>query len=126
MRAEGSISACGVLFPNTKPLPVSYGCVLYFFCICEGSPDCILQSSLPVSERRLTLSRQNSHEILDQRLHPAHEFEGTGIGLALVRKSVERMEGFAGVESDPGNGSRFWIQLKAAHEIGQSNPPGGR
>src|SRR5206468_1028463 len=36
-------------------------------------------------------------------------YEGTGIGLALVRKTVERMEGKVGVESEPGKGSRFWL-----------------
>lgn len=37
---------------------------------------------------------------------------GTGIGLALVRKVVHRMSGRVGVESRPGQGSRFWIELK--------------
>ncbi len=40
--------------------------------------------------------------------------EGTGIGLALVRKVVKRMGGEVGVESELGQGSRFWIELKAA------------
>ncbi len=39
-------------------------------------------------------------------------YEGTGIGLALVRKTVERMRGRVGVESEPGRGSRFWVELK--------------
>jgi signal transduction histidine kinase len=38
-------------------------------------------------------------------------YEGTGIGLAIVRKAVERMRGTIGVESEPGKGSRFWVQL---------------
>jgi signal transduction histidine kinase len=41
-------------------------------------------------------------------------YEGTGIGLALVRKAVERMGGKVGVESEPGRGSRFWVELKQA------------
>jgi len=51
---------------------------------------------------------------LFQRLHSGEEFPGTGIGLAIVRKGVERMGGCAGVESTPGDGSRFWIELPTA------------
>jgi len=40
-------------------------------------------------------------------------YEGTGIGLAIVKKSVERMGGKVGVESSVGHGSTFWIELKA-------------
>jgi len=47
-----------------------------------------------------------------QRLSAEHE--GTGIGLALVRKVVERMRGKVGVESEPGKGSGFWVELKAS------------
>jgi len=43
-------------------------------------------------------------------------FEGTGIGLALVRKVTERMGGRVGVQSEPGQGSRFWVELQAAEE----------
>ena len=49
-----------------------------------------------------------------ERGHHSSEFEGTGIGLAIVQKAAERMGGTAGVESQPGKGSRFWIQLPAA------------
>jgi signal transduction histidine kinase len=44
--------------------------------------------------------------------------EGTGLGLALVRKVVERMGGSAGVESEPGQGSRFWVDLRMAAPLG--------
>jgi len=49
-----------------------------------------------------------------ERLHRQREFSGTGIGLAIVRKGMERVGGHAGVESAPGKGSRFWIELPAA------------
>ncbi len=39
------------------------------------------------------------------------KYDGTGIGLAIVNKAVERMGGKVGVESAPGKGSKFWIQL---------------
>jgi len=47
-----------------------------------------------------------------QRLHGEEKYPGTGIGLALVKKGVERMGGQVGVESAAGSGSRFWIELK--------------
>jgi signal transduction histidine kinase len=42
-------------------------------------------------------------------------YEGTGIGLALVRKVVDRLGGKVGVESEPGHGSRFWLELERAN-----------
>jgi len=46
-----------------------------------------------------------------ERLHGVHDYPGTGLGLAIVQKGVERMNGKSGVESQPGQGSRFWFQL---------------
>ncbi len=46
-----------------------------------------------------------------ERVHPDKQYEGTGIGLAIVRKAIERMNGAVGVESDGISGSRFWIEL---------------
>jgi signal transduction histidine kinase len=44
-------------------------------------------------------------------MHRESEYPGTGIGLAIVRKAVERMGGRVGLESEPGKGSKFWIEL---------------
>lgn len=49
-----------------------------------------------------------------ERVHANLPYEGTGVGLAIVRKAMERMNGAYGIESQGGNGSRFWIELKAA------------
>ncbi|CAM2883560.1 sensor histidine kinase [Rariglobus hedericola] len=42
------------------------------------------------------------------------QVEGTGIGLAIVKKAAERMGGSVGVESAPGQGARFWLELAKA------------
>lgn len=49
-----------------------------------------------------------------QRLHKTEAYPGTGIGLAIVHRALARMKGRAGVESVPGKGSRFWIELEKA------------
>jgi PAS domain S-box-containing protein len=49
-----------------------------------------------------------------ERIHSVQEFPGTGIGLAIVQRAVERMGGNVGVQSTVGEGSRFWITLPAA------------
>ena len=49
-----------------------------------------------------------------ERIHPELPYEGTGVGLAIVRKATERMGGRVGVESDGVNGSRFWVDLQTA------------
>jgi PAS domain S-box-containing protein len=49
-----------------------------------------------------------------ERLHGQEAYPGTGVGLAIVRKGTERMGGRCGVDSEPGSGSRFWIELQAS------------
>lgn len=48
-----------------------------------------------------------------ERVPTGGENTGTGIGLAIVEKAVDRMGGRVGLDSELGRGSRFWIELPA-------------
>lgn len=46
-----------------------------------------------------------------QRLNGSEDYPGTGIGLAIVRKAMERMGGKAWAESEPGHGATFYLEI---------------
>jgi signal transduction histidine kinase len=46
-----------------------------------------------------------------EMIPPDSHYDGSGVGLAVVRKAAERMNGTVGVEPDGKKGSKFWIQL---------------
>ncbi|ENO88509.1 ATP-binding protein [Thauera linaloolentis] len=52
--------------------------------------------------------------------------EGTGLGLAISRRMVEAMGGRIGVDSEPGRGCRFWIELPQADATPAAAPPARR
>ncbi|MEW6157330.1 MAG: PAS domain S-box protein [Verrucomicrobiota bacterium] len=72
-----------------------------------------------VEDNGIGIDPRYQHRLFNmfERLHPKLNYEGTGVGLAIVRKAVERMNGRVGLESDGILGSRFWIQIRAADAI---------
>lgn len=69
-----------------------------------------------IEDNGIGIAREYHKKIfgLFERLHPSGLFPGTGLGLAIVRKAAQRMGGRVGLESEPGQGSRFWIELPSA------------
>jgi PAS domain S-box-containing protein len=67
-----------------------------------------------VEDNGIGISRQYHDRIFKifERLHVDKSFAGTGIGLAIVRRAVERCGGRFGLESELGKGSRFWVEFR--------------
>lgn len=69
-----------------------------------------------IEDNGIGIAPENHERIfgLFQRLEK--RFEGTGIGLAIVSRAVERMGGKFGLESELDKGSKFWVELNLAPE----------
>ncbi len=80
----------------------------------DGRPRFVVR--LWVEDNGIGIAPEHQERIFHpfERLHGRETYPGTGIGLAIVRKGMERMGGCAGVESELGHGSRFWIELPQA------------
>jgi ligand-binding sensor domain-containing protein/signal transduction histidine kinase len=71
------------------------------------------KTRISFSDKGIGIPAQHLERIFGvfERLPSATGYPGTGIGLAIVTKAVERMDGALGVSSEPGVGSCFWIEL---------------
>jgi two-component system, chemotaxis family, sensor kinase Cph1 len=69
-----------------------------------------------VADHGIGIDPQHSERIfrIFERLHNRSTYPGSGVGLAIVRRAVERMRGRAWVESEPGKGSCFSVELPKA------------
>ncbi len=98
------INAAKFVSPGTKPR------------IKIWSVDAESRIRLWIEDNGIGIDPLLQHRLFDifERVHPDLGYEGTGVGLAIVRKAIMRMGGQVGVESDGTNGSRFWIELPRA------------
>jgi signal transduction histidine kinase len=55
-----------------------------------------------------------------ERLRP-DEYPGTGVGLAIVQRAVQKCNGRIGFESEPGRGSTFWIEMQRSQNLNVPN-----
>jgi PAS domain S-box-containing protein len=71
---------------------------------------------LNVSDNGIGIAPEHQSRIFEifERLHRGADYEGTGVGLAIVRRAVQRMNGTIGLSSEIDKGSTFWIELPAS------------
>jgi PAS domain S-box-containing protein len=63
------------------------------------------------------IEKESHEKIFGIFQRAARNYEGTGIGLAIVKKTIERMGGTVGLESQPGRGSTFWLEFPESQVI---------
>jgi PAS domain S-box-containing protein len=71
-----------------------------------------------VEDNGIGIAEELLPRVFDMFSRGNKKVEGTGIGLALVRKVTQRMGGRVGVESEEGVGSRFWLELRKSASEG--------
>lgn len=67
-----------------------------------------------ISDNGIGIDMKNSDQIFDlfKRMNNAGKFEGTGVGLAIVKRILEKHHSRIWYESEPGNGTVFYLRIK--------------
>jgi signal transduction histidine kinase len=98
---------------------------------CEGTPEIHVSAErdgdrwrLAVSDNGIGIDAEYRDRIFHvfKRLHARHEFPGTGMGLAITKKIIERHGGTIDVASEPGQGTTFTFTLPAAPDEAAARP----
>ncbi|ELY92366.1 histidine kinase [Natrialba hulunbeirensis JCM 10989] len=113
-RVEGDASQLRQVFQNLLSNAITYSG--------EQEPQIEIDSRrrggewvLSVTDNGIGIDHDDQERVFTvfDRLHSRHEYEGTGIGLALCQRIVERHGGEIWVESEPGDGATFSFTLPA-------------
>ena len=78
---------------------------------------------ISVSDKGIGFDMKYSERIFEifQRLQRAEDFPGTGIGLAMVAKAMQRMNGKARAESEQGKGATFYLEIPKTNQQWNQN-----
>jgi signal transduction histidine kinase len=87
-----------------------------------GSPQVV---RIWIEDNGVGIPRQAQIRIFKMFQRLTEDPHGNGVGLAIVRKVVEKMGGQVGLESEVGVGSRFWVELRQARSS-ESQPAGSK
>jgi PAS domain S-box-containing protein len=78
---------------------------------CESSED-DRKARLFFKDNGIGIEKDAQERIFGMFQRVSKCYDGTGIGLSIVRKGMERMNGSVGLESEPDKGSTFWLELQ--------------
>ena len=72
---------------------------------------------ISITDNGIGIAPQHQERIFNvfERLHGQETYPGTGIGLAIVKRGMQRMHGKVGLQSADGDGSTFWVELPAVN-----------